>query len=159
MHNVQRFTQAYAQAPWRKQVQLIGIFLLVLILVALVAGIYLNVTARASTIGRNIQYMQATIDRLELENEDLDTQLAAITSNAQMVKRADELDFQPVSVDEIVYLRVPGYADRKTAVLASPVGPVKINEPTLAPEYTQSLFDWIRVRIFEPAAPLLEVKP
>ncbi len=46
MERVYGLTQAYSQAPWRKQLQLIGIFLVVLVFFALVAGIYLSVTAR-----------------------------------------------------------------------------------------------------------------
>ena len=44
------------QAPWRaamrQQMQLLGGVLLVLVTAAIVAGIYLNVTTRAATVGR-----------------------------------------------------------------------------------------------------------
>jgi hypothetical protein len=53
MDRVQSLTQAYSQAPWRKQMQIIGLFLLVLVLTALV-GIYLSVTARAAAVGRDL---------------------------------------------------------------------------------------------------------
>ena len=39
MQNVQNITQAYSQAPWRKQVQWIGSFLLVLVFVWLIAAL------------------------------------------------------------------------------------------------------------------------
>ncbi len=42
MDGVRQLTQAYSQAPWRKQLQILGLFLLVVVLAALVAGIYLK---------------------------------------------------------------------------------------------------------------------
>lgn len=52
-----KLDQAYEQTPWRRQIQAIGIFMLVVVVVALVAGINLIVTSRAATYGREIQDM------------------------------------------------------------------------------------------------------
>lgn len=159
MNSVQRFTQAYQQAPWRKQLQLIGLFLLVLIMGALVAGIYLSVTARATTVGRGIQEMRADIERIEREIEDLQTELAYILSNAQMQERAIELGFRPAEPGEAVYVVVPGYTRPEVVTLAQTPGPaVHRSSPALPEDYTQSLFDWLRERVFEPAAPLVREK-
>jgi hypothetical protein len=155
MDSVQRFTQAYNQAPWRKQLQWIGLFLLILIMGALVAGIYLSVTARASTVGRGIQDMRQEIERIERNIEDLETDLAYILSNQQMQSRAIELGFRPAEPGEAVFVVVPGYARPEVVSLAQPSGPViHPAKPTLPEDYTQSLFDWLRERVFEPAAPL-----
>ena len=54
----QRLTQAYRQTPWRTQLQWIGLFLLALILLATVAGIYLSVSAGAAAVGREIQQLE-----------------------------------------------------------------------------------------------------
>ncbi len=43
---------AYRQAPWRVQRQWIGAFLLLLIGAAMIAALYLDVTARAAVAGR-----------------------------------------------------------------------------------------------------------
>jgi cell division protein FtsL len=156
MNSVQRFTQAYNQAPWRKQLQLIGLFLLILIMGALVAGIYLSVTARASTIGRNIQYMRSDMEKIERDIEDLETKLAFILSNKEMQDRAGKLGFQPAEPGQAVFVVVPGYSGPDAISLAQPPGPV-IHQagPSLPSDYTQSLFDWLRERVFEPAAPLV----
>ena len=59
MEQVRRLTkQAYSQAPWRSQTQIIVVFMLAVVAAALVAFIYLNTTAQAATIGRQIQEMQ-----------------------------------------------------------------------------------------------------
>ena len=160
MNRVQNLTQAYSQAPWRKQLQWIGLFMLVLILVALVAGIYLNVSAEASFNRRDNQAMFAQIERMEREIEDQKTQLAFLTSNDEMAKRAEEMGFLLVNKDEVLYIIVPGYKRSGQVILGSPPGSPVPGASMLSPEYTQSLFDWLRERIFEPAAPLVqEVRP
>jgi cell division protein FtsL len=155
MNLVYGLTQAYHQAPWRKQLQYIGLFLLGLILVALIAGIYLSVTARAATVGRDIQMMHAEIELSEREIEDLRTGLALITSNRQMEERASQLGFHSVTAEELTYVTVPGYAKPRQVTLALSTSPRVAPAPVLSPEYTQSLFDWLRERVFDPAAPLL----
>ena len=160
MYRVQSITQAYSQAPWRKQLQWIGLFMLALILIAMVAGIYLSVSARASTAGREIQILYSQMEDVSRSIEDLETQLAFMLSNTEMEKRAEELGFFPVESSEIFYILVPGYADPNQIILAEPPGSHLPSSPTIAPEYTQSLFGWLRERVFFPASPLVrEVEP
>ncbi len=51
MHNVNVFVYAYKQAPWRIQRQWIGAFLLIVLGTAMVAALYLDVSARAALAG------------------------------------------------------------------------------------------------------------
>jgi hypothetical protein len=60
MNNVTQMVQKVRQAPWREQRQWIGLFLVGLVLVAMVAAIYLNVTVRTAISGREIQLLQVT---------------------------------------------------------------------------------------------------
>jgi hypothetical protein len=159
MDSVQRLTQAYSQAPWRKQVQMIVVFMLGLILVALVAGIYLSVTARAAAYGRRIQETHVAMEKIERQIEDLETQLAESTSNREMEKRAKKMGFRPAGVEEMIFLAVPGYERPDAVVLAPAPGPATVPPGSLPPEYTESLFDWLRERVFEPAAPLIKDRP
>ncbi len=160
MYRVQNITQAYSQAPWRKQIQWIGLFMLGLIVIAMVAGIYLSVSAQASTVGREIQVMYAEMEEIRRNIEDMESQIAYLISNSQMEKRAEELGFVPVESDEIFYILVPGYIKPDHANLAEPPGSSFPIVPTISPEYTQSLMDWLRERVFDPASPLLqEIEP
>ena len=101
MYRVYKFSQAYSQAPWRKQIQWIGIFLLVLILAAMVAGVYLSVSARSVTVGREIQTMYSEMEIAKREIEDLETQLAVLRASSTMKERAEKLGFHTVTADEI----------------------------------------------------------
>ena len=160
MYRVQNITQAYSQAPWRKQLQWIGLFMLAMILIAMVAGIYLSVSAQASTSGREIQIMYADMEENRLQIEDMESQIAFLTSNAEMEKRAQELGFTPVSSEDVLYIMVPGYSKPSQVEIAGAPGVPVPMIPVVAPEYTQSLVDWLRERVFDPASPLVqEVKP
>jgi hypothetical protein len=160
MYRVQNITQAYSQAPWRKQLQWIGLFMLILILGAMVAGIYLSVSAQASTSGREIQIMYSDMEEIRRNIKDMESQLAFLISNAEMEKRAEELGFYPVESDDIFYILVPGYIKPDQANLANPPGSSLPSVPTISPEFTQSLVDWLSDRVFDPASPLVkEVEP
>jgi hypothetical protein len=127
------------------QRQWIGLFLLGLVAVSMVAGLYLNITVRATLAGREIQTIQSDLIDKGRENSDLELQLAGLNSVESMQKRADALGFQPASPEDITYVEVPGYVPI-SAVDMSETGAATPNltqNLTLRPEYTESLFDWI----------------
>jgi cell division protein FtsB len=135
--------QAYRQAPWRIQIQWIMLFLLGLTLIAFIAGIYLSVSARAATTGREIQGMESESETIERQIADLESQLALLTSAAQMQKRAKDLGFEVIQPGTEIYLKIPGYTGRQPAVLAPPPGPGMVAVPLIRPNYTQSLWEWL----------------
>jgi cell division protein FtsL len=140
INNVTQIVQKYRQAPWRVQRQWIGLFLLGLVLVAMVAGIYVNLTTRADLAGREIQNINNDILDNQRKNADFETQLASLTSDASMMQRAEKLGFQPVSPDELTYVVVPGFVARPPIDLSSTTRAP--TSPVILPEYTESLFDW-----------------
>jgi hypothetical protein len=164
MDNIHHLTQAYSQAPWRKQMYLIGVILLFLVCAAIVAGIYLNVTARAAAVGRQIQEMQVRvygyhyltgdlgenyvpIEELEQKIANLNSQLAYLTSYSNMQARVKELNLTPISADHIEYIVVPGYVDRQTTSLAPPPVPVVVNASIINPQFKESLFEWVAEQV------------
>jgi len=77
MEHLNKITKTYSQTPWRKQVRMIGIFLLVLVVVATVASAYLDVRARTNAMGRELQWMQVKLQDYYaitgIEEEDIIT--------------------------------------------------------------------------------------
>lgn len=136
---------AYKQAPWRIQRQWIGAFLLALIGAAMIAALYLDVTARAAVAGREIQELRFEIATIQRANADLETQLGNLTSTAEMQRRALELGYRPVKPGELDYVPVPGFVVPEPAILLAaedallPVQPIPF-------EYTQSLLEWFGER-------------
>lgn len=159
MERVRHLTQAYSQTPWRKQTMFIGLFLLVVIFAALVAGIYLDVTARTATIGREIQVMEGEIESLKLTNADLESKLAFLNSSESLEQRARSLGFEHVKMGEKAFLLVPGYITRQHVRLAPPPGPVKTLAAALPSAFTESLFTWFKRSVLPMRSRILEVRP
>jgi cell division protein FtsL len=141
MNNVTQIVQKVHQAPWRVQRQWIGLFLVALVLMAMVAGIYLNITVRATMAGRETQTLRNEITTNQRVNADLETQLAGLISIEAMQQRADTMGFQPTSPDEITYVAVPGYVAQSAVDMSTP-GASRPVVPIILPEYTESWFDY-----------------
>jgi cell division protein FtsL len=137
---------AYKQAPWRVQRQWVGVFLLAVIGVAMVAALYLDVTARTAVTGREIQELRIQITTVQRENADLETRLADLTSTAAMQRRALELGYRPVQPGELDYVAVPGFAPPEPAILLAAIDST-LQKQGLPNEYTQSLLEWFDDRI------------
>lgn len=159
MNSVKHITQAYTQTPWRKQVQAGGLILLAILFGVLIASIYLNVNARASTYGREILLIQTEIENQQLINADLKSQLGMIVSPAMVEKRALKMGFEPVTRDDQTYVVVEGYQPIHTGIIAPPPQPVTRVILTLPPAFSQSLIDWLKQRIVFLSNPLLENQP
>jgi uncharacterized coiled-coil protein SlyX len=140
--NVNHLVHAYRVAPWRVQRQWIGNALLVVVVLAMVAALYLNVTSRTAIAGREIQDLNDSIASSRQVSSDLQTQLAGLTSASSMEDRAREMGFRPVEPAELEYLVVPGYVAREAIDLSSS-SPSQLNALTIPPEYNQSLLDWM----------------
>jgi len=155
---------------------MIGVILLFLVCAAIVAGIYLNVTARAAAVGRQIQEMQVRvygyhyltgdtgetyvpIEELEQRIANLSSQLAYITSYSIMQERVKDLNLTPIDADHIDYMEVPGYVERQTTSLAPPPVPVVVTASTIAPEFKESLFDWVADQVRKTARLFSEAQP
>lgn len=159
MQNVQNITQAYSQAPWRKQVQWIVAFLLVVVLAWLIAALYLVVTARAATIGREIQALQVgqiesasrepdpddmgSVEELKRRNANLQSQLAFLLSEHTMRERAEALGFETIEPGTALYIQVPGYIPPQPATMAPPPGPTVSSQETEVTIVRSSLLDWV----------------
>ena len=137
-----RILQAYRQAPWRVQLQWIGLFMLGLILAASIAGVYLSISGQAAAAGRKIQFIEADIDQINNEIAELTADLASARSTGKMLARAKELDFVLMNPAQAVYMEVPGFDPSADLVLAPPrINPVS-DRPVLRSSYKASLWDW-----------------
>ena len=137
---------AYKQAPWRVQRQWVGAFLLALIGLAMIAAIYLDVTARTAIAGREIQELRLEITTIQRLNADLETQLADLTSTDVMERRALELGYRPVKPGELDYLPVSGFVAPEPDLLLAAEDVTQLDR-ILPPEFTQSLIEWFDEQI------------
>lgn len=137
-----RILQAYRQAPWRVQLQWIGLFLLGLILAASIAGVYLSISGQAAAAGRNIQFIESDMAEINNEISELTADLAEARSTAKMLARAEALGYAMMDPDQAIYLSIPGFDPAADLVLAPPrINPIN-DRPVLRASYKSSLWDW-----------------
>jgi hypothetical protein len=134
-------------------------FLLILIGIVLIAGLYLSISAQAATAGLDIQDLQVQKDETIRRTADLRNQLAYLTSDTVMEKRAKDLGYKLNRVDEPTYLIIPQYSGREVINLAPPPGLDMIPSPLLRPAYTQSLWEWLFQGVLSYTDPSLGVTP
>ncbi|GAB4423130.1 MAG: hypothetical protein Kow002_12640 [Anaerolineales bacterium] len=146
MEPINYYVHAYKQAPWRIQRQWVSFALLLVLGFAMIASLYLMVTSRAAILGREIQDLREEIIKAEHVNADLQTRLANLTSKTEIDRRAYALGYRPVELEELEYLVVPGFVNSSGVRLAS-APEVKPGSPGLAPEYTESLLDWLERKL------------
>lgn len=136
-------SQAFKQAPWRSQIQMVGLFLLVLVGVLLLASVYLTISGRAASAGLNAYNLNYQRRVLERTIADSKAQLALLTSSGVMEERAKAMGFEQADPDKVVYVIVPGYTGRQTAILAPPPGVTEEQTVAIKSVYRQSLWDWL----------------
>ncbi len=145
MNRTRKLIQAFPQAPWRSQTQVVGLFLLFLVAVSIVAIFYLNVTAEATAVGREIQVMQATISAIEIENSALELDLGNLMSVDKLRDRARDLGFDPITPEEMEFIVVEGYfEDQPRGLVYDEQVPDSASQPEVLPdEYFELIFSWL----------------
>jgi hypothetical protein len=138
--------------PLRFQREWLAMFLAGVMVLGLVAGLYLNVTARAAIAGREIQTLEVEIAANKRVNADLQTQIAILLSQNVLSQRAQALGYEPVSRDNLEYMLVPGYFPPQGLSLVQPVPDTDLLANS--PQYTESLFEWLGRQIETASKPL-----
>ena len=136
-------TQAFKQAPWRNQIQFVGLFLFALVVVVLVASVYLSISGRAAAAGLRTYSYSLEREDLERAIADYKARIAVTTSSAVMEQRAKDAGFQRIDPSQAVYVLVQGYAGRQPVVLAAPPGVSDSGISLVKTIYRQSLWDWL----------------
>lgn len=145
-----RFIQAYRQAPWRGQLQWIGLALLVIVVFSLTAWVYLSVSSRTSIAGRDIQEMRSTMNKTEENIADIQSQIASLTTTSVMENRAKKLGYKVVDPDKSNYMVISGYNGRKSPDMTSTKSVDDVPGAVITSEFTQSLWDWMYQRFVDP---------
>ncbi len=121
-------------------------------LLGLVAGMYLNVTASAAIAGREIQILETEIVVNQRINADLQTKIAGLLSSQRLAERARAAGYESVTRDNLEYMVVPGYFPATGLNLIPPVA--EPARPALLPEYSESLLDWVSRQLDSASKPL-----
>jgi len=151
-----RLVAVARESGLRFQRQWIVSFVAVVGMLALLAALYLNVTASASIAGRQIQGLEVNIATNEQENADLETQIATSVSDNVLEQRAQVMGFMPVDRTKLQYMVVPGYFPAEPANMVSSAAPVEVMANSSA--FNETLIDWFSKQFAAASTPLSDVK-
>jgi hypothetical protein len=145
MHNVlrRRPRQAFRQAPWRVEVRTTSRTLAVALALFVVGTMYLAVSAKQATAGREVLALEARRSELMHANDLLTARLADMTAPEVMRVRAVQLGFEPAGPDDIEYMAVEGFQHDPAFVAPRPPGTYAAGEVGLSPAYTETLGEWL----------------
>jgi hypothetical protein len=135
--------QAYRQTPWRIQAKWFSRFLLVVVGVVMVAGLYLSISAQTASAGIEMQRQDIKRDVVQRDIADLRSQAAYLTSENVMEARARTMDYEFTEPGQVTYIVVSGYRPPLPPNLAPPPGMDMIAQPLIKSSYTISLWDLV----------------
>lgn len=145
MEHIQTITRKYQQASWRTQRQWLGLILLCVVVIGMVAWMYLGVSNEAIATGTEIINLNSEIAANQRTNAHLRTTLAELNSVQTMQERAEELGFKPASLDDVVFVAVPGYSGRAEFRLGGEEE--LLPESIILPAYKETLVEWFAQRL------------
>lgn len=164
--NTKRLFAAYTEAvntldsarsmPLNIQRQWVILFAVGIAVIAMVSGLYLDVTARAAITGREIQNLELVIASNRRTNADYETDFALLMSNQAMQDRARESGFEMLEQGQVEYMIVPGYLPVDGIHFKSEV--VETQPISAAPEFHASLLDWLAEAVRTASTPLGDVR-
>ena len=133
---------AYKQAPWRRQLRSMGLFILPIVAIAIVVSLHLIVSARSASAGLQIMDMHYEEEEILRKIANQRIELAWISSYGQMQKRAEKLGFEILPQESSHYMVINGYQGQEAVLLAPPPGSEQSPAPLVNEFYQQSLLDW-----------------
>ena len=134
--------QAYKQAPWRRQIQSIGLSLLPVVAIAVFISLYLIISAQAAAAGLHIMNLHYDEEDILRAIANQRTQLAWITSYSQMQKRAEILGYEVASESNVHFIMIEGYQGQNAILIAPPPGFENESASFVNELYNQSLSNW-----------------
>lgn len=147
-----RTTQAYKRAPWRRQMQAIGLSLIPIVLVAVGISVYLIISAQAAAAGLEIMDLHFTEEDILREIANQRSNLAYITSYAQMQKKAKKMGFESPPQEILHHITINGYQGQQPVLVAPPPGEDTSASSIVNAAYQESLSSWIFTTFFSTAS-------
>jgi hypothetical protein len=145
--------QAYSNSPRRQKLQILGGVIMAVVLAAIMLILYLVVSARAVSMGRQLQQAKDEIDQLVYLSVNYNNEIASLSRFEMMETKAVEMGFRAPYPGEVFYVPVPGYEEQEQTrvVVQQDASPMIVNVNLL--EYHQTLFEWIGEKLNELFSP------
>ena len=139
--------QAYSNSPRRQKLQIIGSIVMAIVIAAVMLILYLVVSARVVSMGRQLQQAKDEIDQLVYLSVNYRNQIAELSRFEVMEDKVEDMGFRAPYPGEVFYIPVVGLDQQIHPAADAPSGgrPAVINVNLI--EYHESLIEWIGKQI------------
>ena len=135
--------QPQQQALWRGVIQTTGSTLLWVLILLVLGGLYLSVSAKAASAGRLVMSLTEELEMVRQTYSEVKAHHAEATSPQRMSDLASAFGFRPADISEIRFLKTDMV--QAETIFEAPV-PRSVNasrNTILSPAYTETLVDAI----------------
>lgn len=135
--------QAYSNSPRRQKLQILGGVFIAIVMAAMMLILYLVVSARVVSMGRQLQQAKDDIDQLVYLSVNYSNTIDRLSRFEAMENRAVELGFRAPYPGEVFYMPVAGYSrgDYSVVEIVDDSRPAVIN--VNLGQYHQTLLEWV----------------
>lgn len=138
--------------PWRSILRSTGSTMLWTMILLVLGGMYLAVSAKAAKVGRTVLNLESQHNQLQLEYDELNAAYAAITSPDRMRTLAQSMGFREAVPADVDYIQVEGIENLGEFIAPAPSSLRRAGNPGLSPAYSETLVDALR-KWFEVGVP------
>ena len=131
---------ALRRSVWKPERQVFALATLGVVIALLLGALYLFQVANEASINNELREMQTQRDELERLNQELRSEIAALTSVPNLQVRARELGFQLAGSGQIEYLLVADYYPDQADTVASITADLSNEDDP--DNYDETFVDW-----------------
>jgi hypothetical protein len=136
--------QTQGHVLWRSVIQSTGSTLLWVLILLVLGGLYLSVSAKAASAGRRVMSLEDKIDALKLTHSEITTLHAQATSHQRMSELASSMGFRPAELNEIRFIYTPWTPEKSSFLAPVPRAVRELRKAVLSPAYTETLVDGLK---------------
>lgn len=119
-----------------------SLVLAMVVIVAVIGALYLAQASRTAAAGRRLQELEKDRQQLELQNEQLRAEIAALRSVPRLISAAEALGYRQASVDDVYYLQVDQLPGPLVPSQQDFLPPLEEDIPT----YDETLESWLYIQ-------------
>lgn len=136
--------QTQEQALWRSVIQSTGSTLLWVLILLVLGGLYLSVSAKAASAGRLVISLGEKVDTVRQTHSEVTARHAEATSPQRMSELASSLGYRPADLDEIRFLETDLASKKVSFQAPMPQAVSDVRKTILSPAFTETLVDALK---------------
>ena len=136
--------QTQEQTLWRSVIQSTGSTLLWVLILLVLGGLYLSVSAKAASAGRLVMSLNEDVGEVRQLHSEVTAHHAEVTSPERMSELASSLGYRAAELDEIRFIRTNHVSKEASFQAPVPQSASDYRKTILSPAFTETLVDALK---------------